>query len=53
MRSLLKPVLAVLCLLSLLLLRAPGTEDVETWRAWMDLLAQRGLREGFARSGGI
>jgi hypothetical protein len=52
-RSLLAAALAGACLLSLSLLRAPGTEDVETWRVWMGLLAERGLLEGFAGSGGI
>jgi hypothetical protein len=37
----------------LTLLRAHGTEDVQTWRAWMDLLSERGLVQGFAESGGI
>jgi hypothetical protein len=45
--------LAAGALASLLLLRAPGTEDVEMWRLWMSQLAEHGLVEGFARSGGI
>lgn len=52
-RQLIGGLLAAGALASLTLLRARGTEDVEMWRLWMNLLGERGLLQGFAASGGI